>query len=67
MLYHSIKCPSLHVKNFVVTISGKKISKCTKWSELPVNFPALDYVELARRVVQSSDDDDDDDDDDNED
>ncbi|XP_075895861.1 interferon-induced helicase C domain-containing protein 1 isoform X3 [Nelusetta ayraudi] len=67
MLYHSIKCPSLHVKNFVVTISGKKISKCTKWSELPVNFPALDYVELARRVVQSSDDDDDDNDNDNKD
>lgn len=62
MLYHSIKCPGLHVKNFVVTVSGKKITKCAKWSELPVQFPALDYIELARREVPSSDDDDEDDD-----
>lgn len=60
MLYRSIECPSLHVKNFVVTINGKKISKCTKWSELPVSFPALDYVDLAGPLVQSYDDSDDD-------
>lgn len=59
MIYKSIKCPSLHVKNFLVTISGKKVQKCTKWSELPVKFPDIDYVELARREVQSSDDDED--------
>lgn len=59
MLYKSIKCPSLHVKNFQVTVNGKKIQKCTKWSELPVKFPALDYVELARRELQDSDDDED--------
>lgn len=61
MLYRSIKCPSLHVKNFVVTINGKKISKCTKWSELHVSFPAVDYVDLAGPLVQSYDDSDDDD------
>lgn len=59
MLYKFIKCPSLHVKNFLVTINGQKIKKCTKWSELPVKFPALDYVELARRELPDSDDDED--------
>lgn len=63
MLYKSIKCPSLHVKNFQVTVNGKKIQKCTKWSELPVKFPALDYIGLARdrlaQELQSSDDDED--------
>lgn len=59
MVYHSIECPSLNVRYFVVTINGRKIAKCTKWSELPVKFPDFDYVELARRMVQSSDDEDD--------
>uniref|UniRef100_A0A665TAX5 RNA helicase n=1 Tax=Echeneis naucrates TaxID=173247 RepID=A0A665TAX5_ECHNA len=57
MMYRSIECPCLHVKNFVVTINEKKIGKCTKWSELPVRFSPFDYAEHARRVAQSSDDD----------
>ncbi|XP_044072913.1 interferon-induced helicase C domain-containing protein 1 [Siniperca chuatsi] len=56
MLYRGIECPCLHVKNFVVTVNGKKISKCTKWSELAVKFSAFDYAEHASRVAQSSDD-----------
>ncbi|XP_042350470.1 interferon-induced helicase C domain-containing protein 1 [Plectropomus leopardus] len=59
MLYKGIDCPCLHVKNFVVTYNGKKISKCTKWSELPIKFPAFDYTEHAGRVAESSDDEDD--------
>ncbi|XP_022596472.1 interferon-induced helicase C domain-containing protein 1 isoform X1 [Seriola dumerili] len=57
MMYRGIECPCLHVKNFVVTCSGKKIGKCTKWSELAVKFSAFDYAENARRVAESSDDD----------
>nr|QYW22326.1 melanoma differentiation-associated protein 5 [Channa argus] len=56
MSYRGIECPCLHVKNFVVTLSGKSISKCTKWNELHVKFPAFDYAEHASRVAQSSDD-----------
>nr|AHX37214.1 melanoma differentiation-associated protein 5 [Oplegnathus fasciatus] len=59
MLYRGIDCPCLHVKNFVVAVSGKKIPKCTKWIDLPVKFSAFDYTEHADRVAQSSDDDDD--------
>ncbi|XP_035532757.1 interferon-induced helicase C domain-containing protein 1 [Morone saxatilis] len=55
MLYRGIECPCLHVKNFVVTLSGKKISKCTKWSELAVKFSAFDYAEHASKVAESSD------------
>ncbi|XP_075964139.1 interferon-induced helicase C domain-containing protein 1 [Anarhichas minor] len=60
MLYRGIDCPCLHVKNFVVTFNGKKISKCTKWSELPIKFPVFDYAEQASRVAESLDDEDDD-------
>lgn len=56
MLYRGIDCPCLHVKNFVVTVNGKKISKCTKWSELPVKFSDFDYAEHASQVTQASDD-----------
>ncbi|KAM9850762.1 interferon-induced helicase C domain-containing protein 1 [Aulostomus maculatus] len=55
MLYRGIECPCLHVKNFVVTIGEKKISKCTKWNELPVKFSEFDYLEHASRIAQSSD------------
>ncbi|XP_078117936.1 interferon-induced helicase C domain-containing protein 1 isoform X1 [Sander vitreus] len=58
MLYKGIDCPCLHVKNFVVTFNGKKISKCTKWSELAIKFPAFDYAEHASRLADNSDDDD---------
>uniref|UniRef100_A0A7N6B7A7 RNA helicase n=1 Tax=Anabas testudineus TaxID=64144 RepID=A0A7N6B7A7_ANATE len=56
MLYRGIECPCLHVKNFVVTLNGKPISKCTKWSELPVKFPDFDYAEHASYMAQCSDD-----------
>ncbi|CAK6954110.1 interferon-induced helicase C domain-containing protein 1 [Scomber scombrus] len=56
MLYRGIECPCLHVKNFVVATNGKKISKCTKWSELAVKFSAFDYAEHASRMAESSDD-----------
>ncbi|XP_040003698.1 interferon-induced helicase C domain-containing protein 1 [Xiphias gladius] len=56
MMYRGIECPCLHVKNFVVTFSGKKIGKCTKWNELAVRFSAFDYAEHARQVAESSDD-----------
>lgn len=58
MFYRSLECPCLHVKNFVVTLNGKKITKCTKWSELNVRFAAFDYAEHANRMAQSSDDED---------
>uniref|UniRef100_A0A7N8YHN4 RNA helicase n=1 Tax=Mastacembelus armatus TaxID=205130 RepID=A0A7N8YHN4_9TELE len=57
MSYRGVECPCLDVKNFVVTVSDKTISKFTKWSELPVKFPAFDYAEHARQMVESSDDD----------
>ncbi|XP_040912388.1 interferon-induced helicase C domain-containing protein 1 isoform X2 [Toxotes jaculatrix] len=56
MMYRGIELPCLHVKNFVVTFNGKKISKCTKWNELAVKFAAFDYAEHASRVAESSDD-----------
>ncbi|XP_039674378.1 interferon-induced helicase C domain-containing protein 1 isoform X2 [Perca fluviatilis] len=55
MLYKGIDCPCLHVKNFVVTFNGKKISKCTKWSELAIKFPAFDYAEHASRLADDED------------
>ena len=45
MLYRGVDCPCLHVKNFVVTFNGKKLSKCTKWSELPIKFPAFNLAD----------------------
>ncbi|XP_068613059.1 interferon-induced helicase C domain-containing protein 1-like [Brachionichthys hirsutus] len=54
MLYRSIECPCLHVKNFVVILNEKKIPKCTRWSELAVRFSAFDYAGHASRVAQSS-------------
>nr|XP_046259551.1 interferon-induced helicase C domain-containing protein 1 isoform X2 [Scatophagus argus] len=58
MWYRGIECPCLHVKNFVVTCSGKKMSKCTKWNELSVQFSEFNYIEHAYKVAESSDDDD---------
>lgn len=56
MLYRGIECPCLHVKNFVVAVSGKKIPKCTKWSDLPVRFSAFDYADHASQLALNSDD-----------
>ncbi|KAF0026473.1 hypothetical protein F2P81_021210 [Scophthalmus maximus] len=54
MLYRGIECPCLHVKNFVVTLSGKKIAKCTEWKKLAVRFSAFDYAEYASNMTESS-------------
>lgn len=59
MHYRGIDCPCLHVKNFVVTFGEKKLSKCAKWSELAINFPAFDYTEHAGPLADILDDDDD--------
>lgn len=56
MLYRGMECPCLHVKNFVVILNGKKMTKCSRWNELTVNFSAFDYADHASRVAQSSDD-----------
>ncbi|MED6279410.1 hypothetical protein CHARACLAT_000577 [Characodon lateralis] len=56
MWYRGIELPCLHVKNFVVNINGKKNSNYSKWSDLPVKFPAFDYIEHASLMAQSSDD-----------
>ncbi|XP_060910347.1 interferon-induced helicase C domain-containing protein 1 isoform X1 [Labrus mixtus] len=58
MYFKGIDCPSLHVKNFVVTVGEKKISKCNRWKDLAVKFSPFDYAEHARRMADSSDDDD---------
>uniref|UniRef100_A0A673FUH9 RNA helicase n=1 Tax=Sinocyclocheilus rhinocerous TaxID=307959 RepID=A0A673FUH9_9TELE len=42
MLYKSIECPCLHIKNFVVTYGSKK-KTFSKWSELPIKFPAFRF------------------------
>uniref|UniRef100_A0AAQ5Y019 RNA helicase n=1 Tax=Amphiprion ocellaris TaxID=80972 RepID=A0AAQ5Y019_AMPOC len=55
MVYRGIDCPCLDVKNFVVRIGEEKISKCNKWSELPVRFSTFDYTEHASQMAQSSD------------
>uniref|UniRef100_A0A1A8NIM3 RNA helicase n=1 Tax=Nothobranchius rachovii TaxID=451742 RepID=A0A1A8NIM3_9TELE len=55
MVYRGMDFPCLHVKNFVVNISGEKISKCTKWSDLPIRFTAFDYIEHASMMAQGSD------------
>lgn len=58
MHYRGIQCPCLNVRSFVVMIGGKKIPKCDKWTDLPVNFSDFDYAEHAERLVESSDDED---------
>lgn len=58
MNYRSIECPCLLVKNFVVTLNGKKIPNCTRWADLPVKFPSFDYSEYAMRLAEGSDDED---------
>uniref|UniRef100_H3DGF5 RNA helicase n=1 Tax=Tetraodon nigroviridis TaxID=99883 RepID=H3DGF5_TETNG len=45
MHFRGIQCPCLHVKHFVVTINGKKISKCQQWMDLPVRLSEFDYAE----------------------
>ncbi|XP_062861994.1 interferon-induced helicase C domain-containing protein 1 [Trichomycterus rosablanca] len=54
MLYKSIECPCLHVKNFVVTFDSKK-KTFSKWSELPIRFRAFDYAFHAKRLTEMSD------------
>lgn len=59
MMYKGIECPCLDVKNFVVNLNGKKISKCTKWNEVPIKFSAFDYAEHASNMTMSDNSDDD--------
>ncbi|KAL7881892.1 hypothetical protein AOLI_G00087410 [Acnodon oligacanthus] len=54
MLYKSIECPCLHIKNFVVTYDSKK-KVFSKWSELSMRFPAFDYLLHADLVTHNSD------------
>ncbi|XP_053352532.1 interferon-induced helicase C domain-containing protein 1 [Clarias gariepinus] len=55
MLYKSIECPCLHIKHFVVKYNSKNVTKVfSKWSELPIKFPAFDYSQHV--VTQISDD-----------
>ncbi|XP_056890820.1 interferon-induced helicase C domain-containing protein 1 [Takifugu flavidus] len=58
MYFRGIQCPSLHVKNFVVAISGKNMPKCSKWTDVPARFSAFDYVAHADQLVESSDEED---------
>nr|AUN88445.1 MDA5 [Oreochromis niloticus] len=58
MMYKGIECPCLDVKNFVVNLNGKKISKCTKWNEVPIKFSAFDYAEHASNMTMSDNSDD---------
>lgn len=58
MYFRGIQCPSLHVKNFVVAISGKNMLKCSQWNDLPAKFSAFDYVWHASQLVESSDEED---------
>lgn len=57
MLYKSIECPCLHIKNFVVTYGSKK-KTFSKWSELPIRFPAFDYTQHADLLVEDSEEED---------
>ncbi|XP_034088273.1 interferon-induced helicase C domain-containing protein 1 [Gymnodraco acuticeps] len=59
MLYRGIDCPSLHVKNFVVTFNGKKKTKCTSWSDLKMRFPDFDYIKYGSHQLGKSSDEDD--------
>ncbi|XP_058248986.1 interferon-induced helicase C domain-containing protein 1 [Hemibagrus wyckioides] len=47
MLYKSIECPCLHIKNFVVKYNSKK-KVFSKWNELAIRFPAFDYAHYVR-------------------
>ncbi len=58
MLYKSIECPCLHIKNFVVTYGSKK-KTFSKWSELPIKFPVFDYTQHADLLVEDSGEEDD--------
>ncbi|RXN32014.1 interferon-induced helicase C domain-containing 1 [Labeo rohita] len=57
MLYKSIECPCLHIKNFVVTYGSKK-KTFSKWSELPIKFPAFDYTQHADLLAEDSEEED---------
>ncbi|XP_051565549.1 interferon-induced helicase C domain-containing protein 1-like isoform X2 [Myxocyprinus asiaticus] len=57
MLYKSIECPCLHIKNFVATYGSKK-KTFSKWSELAIRFPAFDYTQHADLLVEDSEDED---------
>uniref|UniRef100_A0A3P9LKN0 RNA helicase n=1 Tax=Oryzias latipes TaxID=8090 RepID=A0A3P9LKN0_ORYLA len=57
MMFRGIELPCLLVKNFVVNINTENISKCSKWSDIPVKFPAFDYNEYASRVIEIDSDD----------
>ncbi|XP_057192473.1 interferon-induced helicase C domain-containing protein 1 isoform X1 [Triplophysa rosa] len=57
MLYKSIECPCLHIKNFVVAYGTKK-KTYDKWSELPIRFPAFDYTQHADLFSEGSGDED---------
>ncbi|XP_033965510.1 interferon-induced helicase C domain-containing protein 1 [Pseudochaenichthys georgianus] len=59
MLYRGIDCPSLHVKNFVVTFNGKKKTKCTSWIDLKMRFPDFDYIKYGSDQLGKSSDEDD--------
>ncbi|KAJ0070445.1 hypothetical protein NL108_010694 [Boleophthalmus pectinirostris] len=62
MHYRGIDCPCLHVKNFAVTLNGMKISKCAKWSELPVKFRAFDYALYASQLASDEEEEEEDED-----
>nr|AYN78121.1 melanoma differentiation-associated protein 5 [Pimephales promelas] len=57
MLYKSIECPCLHIKNFVVTYDSKK-KIYNKWGDLPIRFPAFDYTQHADMLVEDSEEED---------
>uniref|UniRef100_A0AAV2K4T9 RLR CTR domain-containing protein n=1 Tax=Knipowitschia caucasica TaxID=637954 RepID=A0AAV2K4T9_KNICA len=66
MNYRGLNCPCLHVKNFGVTLKGEKVSKCSKWSELPVKFRAFDYANHVAQMNSSESEDDEEEEDENE-
>lgn len=59
MHFRGIQCPSLNVNNFVVSISEKKMLKCSQWTDVPAKFSAFDYIAHASQLVESSDEEDD--------
>ncbi|XP_076859013.1 interferon-induced helicase C domain-containing protein 1 [Brachyhypopomus gauderio] len=54
MLYKSIECPCLHIKNFVVTYGSKK-KTFSKWNELAIRFSVFDYCQHTELLAHSSD------------
>ncbi|XP_055072251.2 interferon-induced helicase C domain-containing protein 1 [Misgurnus anguillicaudatus] len=54
MLYKSMECPCLHIKNFVVTYKSKK-KTYNKWTELPIHFSSFDYTQHADLGDEDSD------------